>query len=130
MMVSHDHFLFLLRTCIAIQMITLEDKEVPTGVITQQQQEQEHAVPASIEDLIPQQSFKGLHMSIVFLLLELHTNTMHHPPKQQQQQLLQNSSSSALGLGLTTLKCLSALCMLRFEKCLLSPYHKMFTMMK
>lgn len=128
MMVSYDHFLFLLRTCIAIQMITLEDKEVPAGVVTQQQQ-QEHAVVALIEDLIPQQSFKGLHTSIVFLLLEPHTNTMHHPPK-QQQQLLQNSSSSALGLGLTTLKCLSALCMLRFEKCLLSPYHKMFTMIK
>jgi hypothetical protein len=98
MMVSSDHFLFLLRTCIAIQMITLEDKEVPMGVVTQQQQQQqqEHAVVALIEDLIRQQSFKGLHMSIVFLLLELHTNTMHHPPK-QQQQLLQNSSSSALG---------------------------------
>ncbi len=95
-MVSSDHFLFLLRTCIAIQMITLEDKEVPMGVVTQQQQQQEHAVVALIEDLIRQQSFKGLHMSIDFLLLELHTNTMHHPPK-QQQQLLQNSSSSALG---------------------------------
>jgi hypothetical protein len=97
-MVSYDHFLFLLRTCIAIQTITLEDKEVPMGVVTQQQQQQrEHAVVALIEDLITQQNVKGLHMSVVFLLLELHTNTMHHPPK-QQQQLLQNSSSSALGM--------------------------------
>jgi hypothetical protein len=57
MMVSYDHFLFLLRTCIAIQMITLEDKEVPMGVVTQQQQE--HAVVALIEDLIPQQSSRA-----------------------------------------------------------------------